>query len=78
MDWVRYKLVNGDYKWVGNDAAKDLYIGYSTLAAVRPYQGGFRVVVKGTDTQVPIFVHYATQEEAMEAAVGFVKLLKEN
>lgn len=65
------------YRWVGNDAAKDLYSGHSTLAAVRPYQGGFRVVVKGTDTQVPVFIKYETQEEAMDAAVGFVKLLKE-
>jgi len=70
------------YRWVGNDAAKDLYEGYphedgwrGSLAMVRPYQGGFRVVVRGTDTQVPVFVKYETQDEAMEAAIGFVKLL---
>ena len=63
--------------WIGNDAAMDLHASTDTrsLAMVRPYQGGFRVVVRGTDTQVPVFVKYETQEEAMDAAMGFVKLL---
>ena len=47
----------------------------SRVAYVRPYRGGFRVVTSGTDKQVPVFVKYETREEAMEAAVGFVKLL---
>ncbi len=70
------------YRWVGNDAAKDLYEGYphedgwlGKVAMVRPYQGGFRVVITGTYTQVPVFLGYETQEKAMEAAVGFAKLL---
>ena len=73
------------YRWVGNDAAKDLYEGYphedgwrGRVAMVRPHLCGFRVVIVGTDTQVPIFLKYETQDEAMEAAIGFVKLLMEN
>ena len=73
------------FRWVGNDAAKDLYEGYphedgwrGRLAYVRPYQGEFRVIVTGTYERVPIFLEYETQEKAMEAAIGFVKLLKEN
>ena len=72
------------YRWVGNDAAKDLYEGYphedgwlGKLAYVRPYDGGFRLIVRGTETQVPVFIKFDTQEKAMEAAIGFVKLLKE-
>jgi hypothetical protein len=66
--------------WIGNDAAVDLHASTDTrsLAMVRPYGDGFRVVIVGTDTQVPIFLKYETQKEAMEAAIGFVKLLKEN
>jgi hypothetical protein len=73
------------YRWVGNDAAKDLYEGYphedgwlGKVAMVRPHGDGFRVIVVGTDKQVPVFLGYETQEKAMEAAVGFAKLLKEN
>ena len=73
------------YRWVGNDAAKDLYEGYphedgwrGRLAYVRPHLTGFRVVIVGTETQVPVFIKCETREEAMEAAIGFVKLLKEN
>lgn len=65
------------YRWDGNDAAKDLREGYNTVAHVRPHGYGFRVVIVGTDTQVPIFLKYETQEKAMEAAIGFVKLLRE-
>ena len=70
------------FQWEGNDAAVDLYKSKDDgwrdrLAMVRPYGDGFRVVVKGTDTQVPVFIKCETREEAMEAAVGFVKLLKE-
>jgi hypothetical protein len=66
--------------WIGNDAAVDLHASTDTLrlAYVRPYGDGFRVVVRGTDKQVPVFITYKTQKEAMEAAIGFVKLLKEN
>lgn len=70
------------YRWVDNGTSMNLYAGYShedgwrgRLAFVRHYQGGFRVVIVGTDTQVPVFIKCETQEEAMEAAVGFVKLL---
>jgi hypothetical protein len=73
------------YRWVGNDAAMNLHEydddGWArkgTVAFVRPQGDGFRVVVRGTDKQVPVFITYKTQKEAMEAAIGFVKLLKEN
>lgn len=68
------------YRWIGNN----LYEGYphedgwrGKLAMVRPYGGAWRVIIRGTDTRVPMFIKYETQEEAMEATVGFVKLLGE-
>lgn len=66
--------------WVDDDlhGTKDLREGHNTVAYVRFYENKFRLIVRGTDTYVPIFLEYETQEEAMEAAVGFVKLLKEN
>lgn len=65
------------YRWIGNDAAKDLYGSTDKVAMVRPYDGGWRVIIRGTDTRVPMFIRYETQKEAMETAVGFVKLLGE-
>ena len=71
------------YRWVGNDAAMDLHeydddgwVSKGKVAMVRPYDGGFRVVVRGTDRQAPVFLGYETQKKAMEAAIGFVKLLR--
>jgi hypothetical protein len=68
--------------WDDNDAALDLYKyegGWrGRVAMVRPHLCGFRLVIIGTDTQVPVFIKCETREEAMEAAMGFVKLLKEN
>ena len=69
------------FRWDDNDAALDLYKyedGWrGRVAMVRPHLTGFRVVIVGTETQVPVFIKCETREEAMEAAVGFVKLLKE-
>ena len=64
--------------WVGNDAAKDLYIRYDGtwhfLAKVRPRGDGFGATLIGVGE---VGVEYATQEEAQVAAVGFIKLLKQ-
>lgn len=75
-----FRWADEDLHWVGNDAAVDLHVATQThrLAMVRPRSDRFRVIVTGTYERVPIFLEYETQEEAMEAAVGFVKLLKEN
>ena len=75
-----FRWADEDLYWMGNDAAMDLHVNASQfrLAMVRPRGDRFRVIVTGTYKRVPIFLEYETQEKAMEAAVGFVKLLKEN
>jgi hypothetical protein len=66
--------------WVGNDAAKDLYIRYDGtwhfLAKVRPRGDGFAAIVFNSSKSIPVG-EYATQEEAQVAAIGFIKLLTE-
>ena len=74
-----FRWADEDLYWMGNDAGMDLHVNASQfrLAMVRPRGDRFLVIVTGTYERVPIFLEYETQEEAMEAAVGFVKLLKE-
>lgn len=74
-----FRWADDDLYWMGNDAGMDLHVNASQfrLAMVRPHGDGFRVIVTGTYERVPIFLECKTREEAMEAAVGFVKLLKE-
>jgi hypothetical protein len=67
--------------WVGNDAAKDLYIraenGWEFMAKVRPRGDGFGAIVFVNYRAIPVGVEYATQDEAQVAAMGFIKLLME-
>lgn len=66
-------------RWVGNDAAKDLMLNHNWQedfrcgAKVRPYGDGFKVSIVGVRDDEPVVC--STQEEAMELAIGLVKLL---
>jgi hypothetical protein len=47
------------------------------MAKVRPRGDGFGAIVFANYRAIPVGVEYATQDEAQVAAMGFIKLLKQ-